>query len=36
MAGEILLMQGGTLVHGSPAVMNGDAARVVMYANFDP
>jgi len=36
MAGDILLMQGGTLVHGSPAVMNGDAARVVMYANFDP
>ena len=35
-AGDVLLMQGGTLVHGSPDVPEGSAARVVAYANFDP
>lgn len=35
-AGDVLLMQGGTLVHGSPDVRHGSTTRVVAYANFDP
>ena len=34
--GDVLLMQGGTSVHGSPEVLQGSVARVVAYANFDP
>ena len=34
--GDVLLMQGGTLVHGSPKVPDDGPVRVVAYANFDP
>ena len=32
--GDILLMQGGSLVHGSPAVASDGDARFMCYANF--
>jgi len=34
--GDVLVMRGGTLVHGSPATEKGDPTRIVTYANFDP
>ena len=34
--GDVLLMQGGTLVHGSPEVPSDGTTRLVAYAKFDP